>query len=101
MGSLIIIRAWVGVEKAGVLVDPGVCELGVDTEVVVPWMGVPLQVVWCSRVVWYGALSTGASCGERSRKPEVAVQKAEERAEPRESNVHEEGPGCLGWTLHL
>lgn len=80
---------------AGVLGAPGVYELGEDMEVVVPRKGVPAEVAWC------GALLTEALYGEQSRRPEVAVQQAEEQAGLRERDVCKEEPGCLGWTLHL
>lgn len=92
------IRAWVGVEMAGVLGAPGVHELGVDLEVVGPRKGVYGKVAWC------GALSTEASYGGQSWRPEVAVRRAEEKEEEEaamESDVCEEEPGCLGWTPHL
>lgn len=65
-----MIRAWVGVETAGVLGAPGVHEMGVDLEGVGPWEGVSGRVVWCE------ALSTEASYGGQSWRPEVAVQRA-------------------------
>lgn len=101
---LFIVRAWVGVEMAGVPVALGVHELGVDPEEVGPRKGVRGRAAWC------GVLSTEASYGGRSWRPEVAVRRAEEEgkeeeeekeARERESDVCEEEPGCLGWTPHL
>lgn len=99
-GPLFVIRAWVGVETAGVLGAPGVLGLGVDLEGVAARKGV------CGRAAWCGALSTEASYGGQSWRPEVAVRRAEEEEEKeekeaRESDVCEEEPGGFGWTLHL
>lgn len=95
-GPPFIIRAWVGAEMAGVLGAPGVHELGVDLEGVGPQKGVRGRVAWC------GALSTEASYGGLSWRPEVAVRQWEvEEEEPSESDVCEVEPGCFGWTPHL
>lgn len=93
-GPLLNIRAWVGVVMAGVLGALREPEMGVDLEGVAPWEGVRGRVVWC------GALLMEALCGGQSLRPEVALGRLEEQ-EVKESDVHEEEPGCLGWSPHL
>lgn len=97
---LFIIRAWVGVEMAGVPVGPGVHEQGVDLEGVGPRKGVRGREAWC------GALWMEALYGGQSWRPEVAVQRAEEEkgeeaAAARESNVCEKELGCSWWSPHV
>lgn len=94
-GPLLNIRAWVGVEMVGVLGALREPELGVDLEGVEPWEGVHGRAVWC------GALLMEALYGGQSLRPEVALRRVEEQQEVKESDVCEEEPGCLGWSLRL
>lgn len=94
-GPLFIIRAGVGVEMAEVLGVQGVGVLGVDLEGVGPREGARGRVEWC------GDLSTEASYGEQSWRPEVAVRRAAVKEETGSDVCEEEEPGCSGWTRHL
>lgn len=88
------IRAWVGVEMVEVLGALMEHELGVDLAGLEPWEGVRGREVWC------GDLLMEALYGGQSLRPEVPLRRVEEQ-EVKGSDVCEEEPGCVGWSLHL